>query len=394
MSQQSTVFLGLTLCLALSACGGGSGGGRDAEPAPAQPSEPAQPATFQTETVIAGLDHPWSAVFLPDGRMLVTERPGRLNLIDPATAQRVQVSGVPAVVAVGQGGLLGVALHPRFADNGWVYLSYSAQGSDGVGTQLGRGRLEGNTLTDFQVLFRATPYGASGEHFGGRIVFDGQGYLFLGLGERGERDRAQDLRDHNGKLIRLTADGDIPDDNPFANRSDAQGAIYSYGHRNVQGLAVHPGTGRVWLHEHGPQGGDEINLPEPGRNYGWPIITYGEEYGGGEIGPTHMAGMEQPLYHWTPSIAPSGMLFYTGSAFPAWRGNLFVGALVGRHLARLTLDGTTIVAEEKLLADAGHRIRDVVQGPDGALYLLVDANPAPILRLRPADATGDDASPP
>ncbi len=383
MDRQFSVILALSLGLFAAACGGGGGGSSSGGNDGSAEAPPPQPRGVQVETVATGLEHPWSLVFLPDGRMLVSERPGRLNLIDPASGQRAEISGLPPIVALGQGGLLGLALHPRFADNGWVYLSYSAQGADGVGTELGRGRLQDGRLVDFQVLFRATPYGASGEHFGGRIAFDWQGHLFLGLGERGERQRAQDLRDHNGKLIRLNDDGTIPADNPFVGRSDAQPAIYSYGHRNIQGLAVHPVSGRLWLSEHGPQGGDELNLPEPGRNYGWPIITHGQEYGGGTIGPTEMAGMEQPVHYWTPSIAPSGITFYTGEAFPQWRGNLFVSALAGRHLARLTLDGERVVAEERLLVDEGYRIRDVVQGPDGLLYVLVDEDSAPILRLRP-----------
>ena len=338
---------------------------------------------FRVEIVADELAHPWGLAFLPDGRLLVTERPGRLNLIDPASGKRRRVEGLPAIVARGQGGLLDVALHPRFADNRWVYLSYVAAGEGGIGTHVGRGRLDGDRLTGFEVLFRATPFVDTGHHFGSRLVFDRDGKLFISLGERNQRQRAQDLKDHNGKLIRLNDDGSIPADNPFVGRDDALPAIYSLGHRNIQGMVLHPDTGRLWIHEHGPRGGDEINLPEPGKNYGWPIITHGQEYGGGTIGPTEMAGMEQPVHYWTPSIAPSGITFYTGEAFPQWRGNLFVSALAGRHLARLTLDGERVVAEERLLVDEGYRIRDVVQGPDGLLHVLVDEDSAPILRLRP-----------
>lgn len=340
---------------------------------------------FQLETVAQGFAHPWSLAFLPDGRLLVTERPGRLNLVDANTGARTPVEGLPEIVAVGQGGLLDVALHPRYEQNGWIYLSYVAAGPGGYGTHVGRGRLRGERLTDFEVLFRATPFTDRPQHFGSRLAFDRQGFLFISLGDRNERDRAQDVSDHNGSLIRLHHDGRIPQDNPFIGRRGAQPAIYSIGHRNIQGLTVHPQTGQVWLHEHGPRGGDEINLPEPGKNYGWPIITYGREYSGPPIGTTHREGLEQPVHQWTPSIAPSGMTFYQGNAFPNWQGDLFVGALAGRHLARLRFDGTTLVEEQRLLEKAGLRIRDVREGPDGLLYLLVDAASAPLLRLRPPE---------
>jgi aldose sugar dehydrogenase len=235
------------------------------------------------------------------------------------------------------------------------------------------------------VLFRAEPCTHTGQHFGSRLAFDPQGYLFISLGDRNERDRAQDPSDPNGSLVRLHEDGSIPEDNPFADGKSASGAIYSIGHRNIQGMDVHPKTGRIWLHEHGPRGGDEINIPEPGKNYGWPIITHGVEYHGPKIGPSAKEGFEQPIHHWTPSIAPSGMAFYTGEAFPSWRGDLFVGALAHTHVARLRFEGTRLVTEERLLDNAGLRIRDVRQGPDGLLYLLVDAPDAPVLRLRPAE---------
>ena len=339
--------------------------------------------SFQVETVVEGLSHPWGITFLPDGRMLVTEREGQLNLIAPDSGERAQVTGLPEITARGQGGLLDVAVHPRFEENNWVYLSYVAEGEGGFGTHVGRGRLQGTQLTDFDVLFRATPFTRGAQHFGSRLLFDGKGHLFVSLGDRNERDRAQDLGDHNGSLIRLTEEGAIPKDNPFVNRQGALPAIYSYGHRNIQGLAQHPQTGQVWLHEHGPRGGDEINVPEAGKNYGWPVITYGKEYYGPSIGTTRKEGVEQPIHYWAPSIAPSGMTFYTGKAFPRWRGDLFVGALAQTHLARLRFDGTRLVEQERLLDDAGWRIRDVVQGPDDLLYLLVDSGNAPVLRLRP-----------
>lgn len=339
--------------------------------------------SFRVETVAEGFSHPWALAFLPDGRMLVTEREGRLNLVEAQGGKHVRIEGLPKIVARGQGGLLDVAVHPGFAENGWVYISYVAQGEGGFGTHVGRGRLQGTQLTDFQVLFRATPFTTTGQHFGSRLVFDGNGHLFISLGDRNERDSAQQLDNHNGSLIRITEAGEIPDDNPFVGRDKALPAIYSYGHRNIQGMTQHPRTGRIWLHEHGPRGGDEINVPEPGKNYGWPVITYGKEYYGPSIGPAKKEGMEQPVHQWTPSIAPSGMVFYTGSSFPGWQGDLFVGALVQTHLARLRFDGMRVVEEERLLEDEGLRIRDVRQGPDGLLYLLVDSNKAPLLRLKP-----------
>jgi aldose sugar dehydrogenase len=340
---------------------------------------------FVVETLSEGLEHPWGLTFLPDGQLLVTERPGTLNRIDPESGKRERISGLPEIIARGQGGLLDVALHPDFEKNGWVYLSYVAAGDRGHGTHVGRGRLKGSELTDFEVLFRAEPFTHTGQHFGSRLAFDPQGYLFISLGDRNERDRAQDPSDPNGSLVRLHEDGSIPEDNPFADGKSASGAIYSIGHRNIQGMDVHPKTGRIWLHEHGPRGGDEINIPEPGKNYGWPIITHGVEYHGPKIGPSAKEGFEQPIHHWTPSIAPSGMAFYTGEAFPSWRGDLFVGALAHTHVARLRFEGTRLVTEERLLDNAGLRIRDVRQGPDGLLYLLVDAPDAPVLRLRPAE---------
>jgi glucose/arabinose dehydrogenase len=343
---------------------------------------------FVAETVADGLEHPWSVAFLPDGGFLVTERPGRLRLIGAdGRVDPEPVAGLPQIAARGQGGLLDVALHPGFAGNGLVYFSYSEPGDGGVGSAVARGRLDGRRLADVEVLFRMTPKTGGGRHFGSRLVFDRDGYLFVTLGDRGERARAQHLDDHIGTLIRLHDDGRVPADNPFVGRDDALPEIYSYGHRNMQGAALHPQTDRLWTHEHGPQGGDEINLPEAGLNYGWPVITYGVNYViGTQIGEgTKKAGMEQPLYQWTPSIAPSGMAFYTGDAFPRWQGDLFVGSLKFRQLVRLTLDDGRIVAEERMLDDALGRIRDVRQGPDGLLYLLTDADDGRLVRLRPVD---------
>lgn len=342
-------------------------------------------AEVRTETAVDGLDHPWAMAFLPDGNVLVTERSGALLRLDPDSGERTSIDGVPAVDARNQGGMLDVQLHPDFADNRQVYLTWSGECGPGNATHLGRGRLEGDRLADFETLFIATPCVDSTKHFGSRIVFDGDGHLFMTVGERGERDRAQDVRDHNGSVLRLLPDGDIPEDNPYVDRDDAKAAIYSYGHRNAQGAVIHPDTGALWIHEHGPRGGDEINLPEAGANFGWPKTTYGKEYYGPEIGPDELEGTVQPIHYWVPSIAPSGMDFYTGDRFTEWRGDLFIGALALTHLARLEMDGTEVVRETKLLDDRGWRVRDVRTGPDGYLYLLTDAGNGRLVRVAPGE---------
>lgn len=346
---------------------------------------PAAAADFRVQTVADGLDHPWALAFLPDGDMLITERSGALLRLGPGGERRTRIAGVPAVDDRNQGGLLDVVLDPDFAANRLVYLTWSGACGDGNATHFGRGRLEDDRLADFEILFVARPCVRSTKHFGSRIVFDRDGHVFITVGERGERDRAQNLGDHNGSVVRLRADGSVPGDNPFVGRVDARPAIYSYGHRNPQGAVLHPETGRLWIHEHGPRGGDEVNLPEPGANFGWPKTTYGKEYWGPEIAPDELAGTVQPIHVWTPSIAPSGMDFHTGERFPEWRGNLFVGALALTHLARLELDGTRVVNEERLLEDRGWRIRDVRQGPDGHLYLLTDSDNGLLVRLVPDD---------
>ncbi|MDG4550829.1 MAG: PQQ-dependent sugar dehydrogenase [Candidatus Contendobacter sp.] len=342
---------------------------------------------FRVAVVTRGLEHPWGLAFLPDGRLLVTERPGRLRLVAAdGTLDPQPVAGLPPIAAQGQGGLLDVALHPQFAKNGLVYLSYAAQGEGGVGTEVARGRLVDRRLEDMKVLFRQHPKSKGGRHFGSRLVFDRQGNLYITMGDRGEMERAQNLDDLAGKIARLRDDGQIPVDNPFVNRAGARPEIYSLGNRNVQGAALHPATGELWAHEHGPQGGDEVNVIRAGRNYGWPVITYGVEYViGTKIGEgTHKPGMEQPLHVWVPSIAPSGMAFYQGDRFPRWRGDLFVGALKGQMLVRLRFDGEKVVREERLLKDELGRIRDVRAGPDGYLYLLTDSSEGVIARLEPA----------
>ncbi|MFO7766714.1 MAG: PQQ-dependent sugar dehydrogenase [Pelovirga sp.] len=336
--------------------------------------------------ITRGLEHPWGMAFLPDGRILITERPGRLRLVENGELLPQPVSGLPAIVAQGQSGLLDVALHPRFAVNQLIYIAYTSARDRGISTDVARGKLTGNKLEEVEVLFRGNKGTTTGRHFGSRLVFDDKGFLYITLGDHGQKERAQDSADHAGSVIRIHDDGRVPADNPHQQRPDWLAELFSIGNRNIQGAALHPISGELWAHEHGPQGGDEINIIRSGRNYGWPVITYGVNYGiGTRIGEgTHKQGMEQPLHYWDPSIAPSGMMFYTGNKFPNWQGNLFVGALRGQILVRLTLEGEEIVAEERMLQNRVGRIRDVRQGPDGNIYLLTDARDGALLRLEPA----------
>ncbi len=339
---------------------------------------------FRLVTVAEGLEHPWSLAFLPDGGMLVTERAGRLRVIRQGKLDPSPVPGLPEISPGGQGGLLDVALHPKFAENGLIYLSYAAASIRGKGTEVARARFVDGRLVDLEAILAVRPKSSGGRHFGSRLAFGPDGALYVTAGERGNPDRAQDLEDLAGSVIRITEDGEVPPDNPFIGRNGVRPEIFTYGHRNPQGLAVHPDTGQVWAAEHGPMGGDEINILSPGANYGWPVITYGESYAGNPIGEgTSKPGMAQPVRIWVPSISPSGMAFYTGEAFPSWRGNLFLGALSGRALVRLELDGSEVVHEERLLQDLGARIRDVRNGPDGTLYLLTDDANGKLLRLEP-----------
>jgi aldose sugar dehydrogenase len=345
-------------------------------------------ATFRVAPVATGLEHPWGMAFLPGEDVLITERAGRLRIVRDGALDPEPIAGVPPVYASGQGGLLDVALDPDFAANQVIYLSYAAEGDGGNSTRVARARLRDGRLEDLEVIFMAEPLVRSSKHFGSRFVFDRDGYLFFTIGERGQGDRAQDLGDHNGSVIRLHPDGSVPEDNPLVGVAAARAEIFSYGHRNAQGLAIHPETGIPWLHEHGARGGDEVNVVRPGVNYGWPVITYGIDYSGAPIGEgTHKEGMAQPIHYWVPSIAPSGMAFYDGEAFPEWRGDLFVGALRSELLARLELDGERVVAEERLLEGALGRIRDVEVGPDGYLYLLTDESDGGLYRLEPAGGT-------
>ena len=331
------------------------------------------------------LNAPWSMAFLPDGRILVTEKSGQLRMIENGKLLPQAIAGAPKVVDSGQGGLLDVALHPQYAQNGWLYLSYSARGTDGVGTEVMRAKLQGMSLTASEIVFSQTPKISGGNHFGSRIVFDDKGHVYLTLGDRGDMPRAQKLDDHAGSVIRLHDDGRVPRDNPFVGRAGAKPEKFTLGNRNMQGAAMHPQTGELWTHEHGPQGGDEINIMRAGRNYGWPVITYGVNYGfGTKIGEgSAKPGMEQPLHVWVPSIAPSGMAFYTGDKFPNWKGNLLVGALRDEMLVRLELNGEKVVREERMLKDQIGRIRDVRVGPDGLVYLLTDERDGVVVRLEP-----------
>ncbi len=344
--------------------------------------------TIRIVTVTPGLAHPWGLAFLPDGRMLVTERTGRLRIVGrDGNLAPEPVAGLPKIEEHGQGGLLDVALHPRFTENGLVYLSFAERGDGGYGTAALRGRLVGPAenarLDAVQVIYRQEPKSRGGRHFGSRFVFDRAGFLYVTQGDRGEQERAQNLGDLAAKVVRLHDDGRVPSDNPFVGKPGARPEIFTLGNRNVQGAALHPLTGELWAHEHGPQGGDEVNILRKGVNYGWPVITYGVEYFvGTKIGEgTAKSGMAQPLHYWVPSIAPSGMAFYTGDKFPAWRGDLFVGALRDQLLVRLRLDGEKVVKEERMLQGAVGRIRDVRQGPDGYLYLLTDSSNGAIVRL-------------
>ncbi len=337
---------------------------------------------FQTEVVADKLVHPWSMAFLPDGDILVTERGGQLLRLAADGSKRDVVSQLPPIEEFGQGGLLDVILDPGYTDNNIIYLSYAANDRGKYGTEVLRARLDKTVLRNQKVIFRLSKKTTKPYHFGSRLLFADDGTLFITLGDRGERPRAQDRMDHAGSLIRILPDGGIPADNPF-HSGDALPGVYTWGNRNMQGIAIHPQTRAIYTHEHGPQGGDELNRMLPGVNYGWPVITYGVNYvSGTAIGKgTSKAGMQQPLHHWVPSIAPSGMVFYTGDEFPEWQGHLFIGSLKFGQLVRLELKDDRVVHEERLLNNRLGRIRDVRQGPGGGLYLLTDERNGLLLRL-------------
>ncbi len=355
--------------------------------APKSPTPAPIKGAVRAETVAQGLEHPWALAFLPDGRLLVTERPGRLRVVTPEGQVSAPVAGVPQVFARGQGGLLDVALDPKFAGNRLVYLSYAEPGERGTaGTAVARGRLVENRLEGVQVIYRQQPKVSSSAHFGSRLVFGRDGTLFVTQGDRfNYSDEAQDLSNHIGKIVRINPDGSIPRDNPFVNRLNARPEIWSYGHRNVQAAALDPQTGQLWTVEHGARGGDELNRPEAGKNYGWPVISYGTHYSGFKIGEgTAKPGMEQPVYYWDPVIAPSGMAFYTGDTLADWQGSILIGSLTPGALVRLVMQDGKVAREERYLAELGERIRDIQQGPDGLIYLVTDARNGRVLRVRPA----------
>ena len=367
--------------------------------APAQPvasTEPAramqsQAGTLQVRPIASGLEHPWAVAVLPDGGFLVTERPGRLRLIAGDGTVSAPIAGVPTVFAQGQGGLLDVVLDPDYPTNKRIWLSFAEPGEgDTAGTAVATATLGDAALSDVHVIYRQLPKLEGGNHFGSRIAFDGKGHVFISQGERNERAMAQDLEVLQGKLVRLDMDGTQPSDNPFASGVGVRKAIWSYGHRNMQGMAVDPRTGTLWQSEHGPRGGDELNLPQAGRNYGWPVITHGINYSGLKIPEAEgkaKAGMEQPHHFWEKSPGLSGMAFYTGHPASAWNNSLLLGALADRNLIRLSLEGDRIVAEERLLGDLGKRIRDVRVGGDGKVYVLTDEDDGQLLELVPPAAT-------
>lgn len=342
-------------------------------------------ASYSLRMLTLDLEQPWGMAFLPDGRLLITERPGRLRIFANGRLERAPVGGLPKVYARGQGGLLDVCLHPDFARNARLYLTYSGEGEGGAATVLARAEFRNNALVGVQRIFEALPRTSGGLHFGSRVVFDRAGLLYVTCGERYQMQRAQNLADLGGKVVRLRDDGTVPPDNPFVGREGARPEIFTYGHRNPQGMAMHPGTGRIWLVEHGPRGGDELNLLKAGANYGWPRATHGIDYGGSTISPNKsLPGMEDPVRVWVPSISPSGLAFYTGDRFPGWKGSVFTGALSDNALYRIELDGDRYVGEERLLVDLLPYIRDVRQGPDGLLYVVTHTDSGGLYRLEPA----------
>lgn len=346
-----------------------------------------QVQTVQTEagivtvtTLASGLNHPWGMTFLPDGRLLVTERAGQLRILDTDHTLSAPLAGTPEVFNQGQGGLLDVALDPEFESNRLVYLSFAEPGEGGASTAVGRGRLEEGRIADFEVIFRQTPKVSDSNHFGGRLVFSPEGALFLTLGERFQFEPAQDLSNHLGTIIRIHPDGAVPRDNPFVKQADAADEIWTYGHRNIQAAALQPGTGALWIAEMGPRGGDELNLIEAGRNYGWPVVSWGQHYDGEDIpDPPTQPHFADARLHWTPVISPSGMVFYTGDMFPEWRGSALIGGLTAQGIVRVAFDGLEVTGEERI--PLGARIRDVEQAPEGSVYVLTDQEDGHIWRL-------------
>ncbi len=372
MSKFQTLMMATLLLGATAACAEAEGDGRTVEAAIGK---------IVVEELARGIDHPWGMVFLPDGRLLVTEREGTLRLLGTDGKLSSAILGTPVVHARGQGGLLDVALDPDFRSNRTIYLSFAEAGAGGASTALARATLNEVELEDLKVIFRQQPKVSGNGHFGGRIVFSPDGHLFLTTGDRQKLDPAQDLKSHLGKIIRLNRDGTVPADNPFVGRSDAKPEIWSYGHRNIQGAAIEPSTGTLWTIEFGPAGGDELNRPEAGKNYGWPLVSWGNHYDGRDIpNPPTRPDLTDAVRYWNPSISPSGMIFYTGAIFAQWKGNILVAGLGSSALIRLKLDGAKVTGEERI--DLGARIRDVEQAPDGSIYLAIDDSDGSIWRLR------------
>jgi len=337
---------------------------------------------YKIDTIATGLSNPWGLTFLPGNELLVTERNGEIRIIRDDQLLENKVTGVPEVFARGQGGLFEIQLHPEYEENGWLYISFASPGNGGGNTAIMRARLDGQNLIDKEVIFQAKPFFSGGQHFGGRMEFDKDGFLYFSVGERGRQKNAQTLENHSGKIIRLKDDGSTPNDNPFVSDNNAEPEIFTYGNRNPQGMAVHPETGEIWTHEHGPMGGDEINIVKAGSNYGWPEATHGKNYNGTTISEyTSKPGMADPLHYWDPSIAPCGMSFVTGDKYSSWKGNLLVGSLKFMYVARLELDGEKVIHEEKLLDGIG-RVRAITQGPDGLIYVSTEG-PGMVLRIVP-----------
>lgn len=346
----------------------------------------AKDVSLKSEVLAKGLKRPWGMAFLPDRSLLISERQGTLRRYANGKVSK-PITGLPKIDVSGQGGLLDVAIDPNFAANRFVYLTFSEPGKGGAGTAALRGKLTGTALSQVKIIYRQSKKTSSGRHFGSRLAFAPDGTLFITNGDRGDMDRAQDPFDHAGSLIRINPDGTIPADNPFADGRRALPEIYALGHRNAQGADIHPKTGKIWTVEHGASGGDEINQPEAGKNYGWPVISYGTHYSGGKIGRgTKAKGYEQPKHYWDPSIAPSGLAFYDGALIPGWQGDLLVGALRGRALIRLDLNGNKVIGEERIIDGQFGRIRDVDTGPDGAVYILTDDSDGKLVRLAPVPA--------
>jgi glucose/arabinose dehydrogenase len=382
MRKLNALTLTFVIGVLMTGCNGKSDSDTKAITGPAIETEKQK---FHIDTIATGLFNPWGIAFLPDGRILITERKGEIRIVKDGKLMEEKIGNVPAVHANGQGGLLDIQLHPDYKSNGWIYLSYSKPMEGGSATTITRAKLEGNNLVDIQELFTAQPVASTSHHYGSRIVFDGEGHIFFSSGERGTKENSQNLGNHLGKVIRLKEDGTLPTDNPFVNTAGAKPEIWSYGHRNPQGLYYDNATTTLWAVEHGPKGGDELNKVEKGKNYGWPVITYGIDYDGTPISDiTEKEGMEQPVWYWVPSIATCGMTQVTGDKYPGWKNNLLVGALALTHVARVELDENgKFVKQEKILDKIG-RVRAVVESPDGFLYVATES-PGMLVKLVPAE---------